>query len=109
MRPEPSRGFVGRAGRRTSWRRRTIGSCSSTTWLRSRPRWRRCVVRPRFNSAVMRAYLPDPAGGQDALFDPVAAAPAGSGDELVRAFAAQRDRIADVPDPGRFRLLVAAE
>jgi DNA polymerase-1 len=46
---------------------------------------------------------------QEALFDAGPAAPPGTVDDLTRVYVGQRDRLAAVPDPGRFRLLVAAE
>jgi len=50
-----------------------------------------------------------PGERQAALFDAPAAGPPVSLDDLVAVHADQRARMAGVPEPGRFRLLVAAE
>jgi DNA polymerase-1 len=68
----------------------------------------RLAGRPVPPDPPARAAVP-PGEVQEALFDAAPAAPAGTIDDVVEVYAAQRERIEATADPRRFKLLVAAE
>ena len=73
--------------------------------------WARLAGLPVPRDPPARAAVP-PGDGQGALFETAPAPPAGPGDPLdalIQVYAAQRARLAEATEPGRLRLLVAAE
>ncbi|MGC5052159.1 bifunctional 3'-5' exonuclease/DNA polymerase [Micromonospora sp. DT48] len=70
--------------------------------------WARLTGAPVPPDPPPRAAVP-PGTGQVALFDAVPGPPGPGITALTRVYADQLDRIAATADPGRFRLLVAAE